>query len=224
MKFQLIEKTKKDLAVLLVTIGIGILLYLYSTNAVFAKAFSLADGFRIQSVFVALSLIYKLFCIILAIRYLIVFGLTMKAKKWQLSAVYVFLLVASLLVFKELPFPKPMYLYEFEGFIAGIEENIGEQKLRAWFSNSMKNINNDESVNFERNDLSYLSKTEIMECEGFIRKYDSEYYELSLSWGNALSGHYGLLITNDPQILVYVKKNRDVVEVYDDIWAWVENK
>ncbi|MFI4910760.1 MAG: hypothetical protein ACIAQZ_03735 [Sedimentisphaeraceae bacterium JB056] len=123
-----------------------------------------------------------------------------------------------------LPFPKPMGLCEFEGFVAGVKENIDEQQFREWIDTTLAGIEDDDGgVMIQMSELAFLSKNGIMECDGTVDKYDSKYYEIRLIWGNVLAGHYGLMITNDPQRLNYVKENRRVVEVYEDIWAWTEN-
>lgn len=204
--------------------AIGLVINLYNTRAVFEQARSLNISLTPEAYMILPFFIYKFFCLILIARYALRFFCHLKVREKDAMFLYLLFTIFSVLSILQLPYPKPLYLYKFDGFVAGVKENINEQKFRNWVDRKLTEISNEDGVSIEVNELAFLSKSGIMACDGVVRKYDSKYYEVMLIWGSALSGHYGLLVSNDPKKIDYLKKGNDVIEVYKDVWAWTENK
>ncbi|MFI4910756.1 MAG: hypothetical protein ACIAQZ_03715 [Sedimentisphaeraceae bacterium JB056] len=161
-----------------------------------------------------------------AIAFFVIVGFVCILKKTTPIIVTMYVLVIAILSFAFIYFPKtekPWYRYQFTGFIEGVKQNIDQKEFREWSENVTGDVKDGGNKMFGRGELSFLSKNEEFECETYVNKYKNDRYEIKMHWGGPM-GHYGLYVTNDLEKLNYMKSNNDVVEVYENIWAWTENK
>ena len=199
----------------------GIIISVYIPNNIYAKTATLAHT-PVSLSMTLLKLLYNFIVALVLIFVIINCCIHVKKKAFnKVLSIHILTVLVALFSLLYLPLiTKPWNDYQFSGFIDGIKKNIDEDVLKTWVEQTVSDLELSNGKVFERGELNYLSRNRIFECEAVVQIKDENTYSVTMFWGGGAVTDYGIYSGTDKEKFGYIKSHYDVVEVFDDIYAW----